>query len=217
MVWSSLLEYELLCAQCIRSGGLGTRCSGIPLSFLDCVFLGFGRFACGMCVGNVACLFADVAHSASLSLPFSCAHSCQVCQVPWCDFLAGNGRFYCVAIPLLVVHCLLARAIRWVATVVNFFRWFLGRVSGFIATVVHGNGRSCGALSAVILGLMCAPLMLWWQLDTMQWKSPHRSWFEFFLALVRLLERAWYFPCFVATGLSLLYPRAHCVYGTILV
>ena len=155
-----------MCAQCIRSGGVGTRCSGIPLFFLDCVFHGFGRFACGTCVENLACLFADVAHSALLSLPFSCAHSRQVCQVPWCDFLAGNGRFYCVAIILLVVRCLLARAIRWIATVVNFSLWFLGRVSGIMAAIVNGNGRSCGALSAVILGLMCAPLMLWWQLDT---------------------------------------------------
>ena len=93
MVWSSLLEYEVLCAQCIRSGGVGTRCSGIPLSFLDCVFSYLWKI-CPVVRAWIffACLFADVAHSASLSLPFSCVHSCQVCQVPWCDFLAGNEK-----------------------------------------------------------------------------------------------------------------------------
>ena len=168
MVWSSLLEYELLCAQFIRSGGVGTRCSGIPLSFLDCVFLGFGRFAFGTRVEIFACLFADVAHSALLSLPFSCAHSCQVCQVRWCDFLAGNGRFYCVAIPWLFVHWLLARGIQWVCNTGKLFSmvpWSSFRNHG---NSRFWNGRSCGALSAVILGLMCAPLMLWWHLETMQ-------------------------------------------------
>ena len=37
-------------------------------------------------------------------------------------------------------------------------RWFLGRVYGIMATVVNENGRSCGALTAVILGLMCVTL-----------------------------------------------------------
>ena len=37
-------------------------------------------------------------------------------------------------------------------------RWFLRRVFGIMATVVSGNGRSCGPLTAVILGLMCVTL-----------------------------------------------------------
>ena len=37
-------------------------------------------------------------------------------------------------------------------------RWFIGRVFGIMATVVNWNGRSCGALAAVIFGLMCVTL-----------------------------------------------------------
>ena len=47
---------------------------------------------------------------------------------------------------------------RFPCCLLAFSRWFLGRVFGIMATVVNGNGRSCGALSAGILGLMCVTL-----------------------------------------------------------
>ena len=54
---------------------------------------------------------------------------------------------------------------------VEIFSIVLRRDVGITTTVVVGNGRSCGALSAVILGLMCAPLIWWWHLDMTQWKA----------------------------------------------
>ena len=71
-------------------------------------------------------------------------------------------------------------------------RWFLGRVFGTMATVVNGNERSCGALTAVILGLLCVKLFsleLWFS-----GIPVYLSWIVFFLALEDLpLVRAWTF------------------------